>query len=346
MEQILYPEQVTQYLANEEDIWGCPRLFEIAELLKQGHPIKATKYMLDRICYKKRIAEDYLRSGELIRELCPDAIICSHYEILQGIPEEFLCRTVMHFHTSFNQVISNRSYTDTFNKYKDRIHSFVWLSRQTAEIAKAHRYTNSTYIYNPLFFSSDQRADPENRKVIFLGRLSEEKRVHLAIRHFKDIVEENHLTDWVFEIYGDRDLEDEIRRQTAVCPYVKCMGRTDSVRETLLSGSLLMLTSRFEGMPLTVLEANECGLPVIAYDFGESAGEVIRDGVTGIIVPQDDRDAYVQQLTRLLLMPQYRQKLAENAKEFAKAFSEESILCQRENLLAEICPGQERYHEN
>ena len=336
MEDITYSEMVHKYIANEKDIWGCPRLIEIADSLKKGHFIKAIKTFGDRIRYKKQITKDYKESGRIIRSIDPDVIIASHYEILEGVPEDYLRKTIMHFHTSFDQVVKNKSYTDTFNEYKDRIHSFVWLSKATAIRAIEYGYRNSLYIYNPIPFLSEAKADHHNRKVIFLGRLSAEKRVNLAIRYFEEVVDENRITDWTFEIYGDGDLEAEVKEEIGNHPYVKYKGRTDEVKDTLLSGSVMVLTSSFEGMPLSVLEANECGVPVIAYNFGESVNEVIDDGVTGVIVPQDDEEEYKRQLKRLILDNEYRWKLGDNAKEFARAFSTAEINAQWERLLIEI----------
>ena len=336
MDEIIYPETIKQYLANDKDIWGCPRLFEIARFLKQGHLVKAVKLASERIRYKKQIAKDYEETRRLIDKIGPDVIIVSHYEILEGVPEEYLGHTIMHFHTSFDQVMANKSYIDTFNKYKDKIHSFVWLSKATAKRAIEYGYKNSLFIYNPIPFSSDQVADHDNKKVIFLGRLSDEKRVHLAIRYFKEVIEKNHIDDWMFEIYGNGDLEKDIKEEIGEHPCVKYMGRTDNVKETLLTGSVMVLTSSFEGMPLSVLEANECGVPVIAYDFGESANEVIDDKVTGVIVPQDDEEEYKRQLEKIILDNGYRWQLSANAKEFVKAFSITSVNDEWGKLLMEI----------
>lgn len=341
-EEIIYPEQVKQHLANRDEIWGCPRLSEIADFLKHGHPVNAAKHGLDRIHYKIQISRDYRQSENQIRQINPDVIICSHYEILKGIPDEYLSRSVMHFHTSFDQILKNRSYRNIFHKYKDRIYSFIWLSQKTAEQATAFGYTNSTYIYNPISFSSETAADQNNKKVIFLGRLSPEKRVHLAIRYFREAIEENNIADWTFEIYGDGDLESEIRAEIGNHPNIHYMGRTENVKETLLTGSFMVLTSQFEGMPLSVLEANECGLPVLAFDFGESADEIIKNGVTGLIIPQGNEKQYKQELSKMMLDQDYRQRLSDHAKEFVKTFSAEEIGSQWENLLAEISAKQEK----
>lgn len=320
-EKINYPEQVKQHLVNEKDIWGCPRLRDFLVYIKQRNLKKGISLLMERRKYKKRMTEDYIRGKCLIEEIQPDVIINSHYELLDGISEKFLKNTIMHFHTSFDQVIKNRSYMEMFNKYASRIHKFVWLSKKTCEEAVVHGLDNSVYIYNPLSFSASKQANMEQKKMIFLGRISAEKRVYLAIQFIKELINEGKFQGWTFEIYGDGYLREEMLELIQGEEQIIYKGITSNVKEVLLESSLMILTSEFEGMPLVVLEANECGVPVIAYDFGESSKEVILNGQTGVIVPQNDTVMFKQELIRLLENDMYRKDMGHHAKEFAKKFA-------------------------
>ena len=242
----------------------------------------------------------------------------------------------MHFHTSFDQVLENRSYVKLFQKYASRIHKFVWLTEKTKEEAIDFGFQNSISIYNPLSFEESRQADMRNKRMVFIGRLSEEKRVDLAIRYFEEVIRDNGLEDWTFEIYGSGELEKEIVEGIQNKQQVIYKGTTDSVNEVLLKSSLLVLTSRFEGMPLVVAEANECGVPVIVYDFGESSGEVVLDGKTGIIVPQDDEERFKEVLAQFFKDEEYRQKLCVECKTFAKTFSLKTVGKQWEKLFEEM----------
>lgn len=231
----------------------------------------------------------------------------------------------MHFHTSFDQVLANSSYLKTFQKFKDKIFGFVWLSEKTKNEAIMHGFSNSRCIYNPIPFSEERSADMEHKQLVFIGRLSEEKRVHLAIEYFKEVIQEQEFSDWKFEIFGDGELREYVTNQIKEVPQIVYKGHTDQAREVLLDSSLMILTSSFEGMPLVVLEANECGVPVIAYDFGETSSEVIIDGKTGVIVPQNDKEAFKQTMRRLFGDVQCRQEMSVHAKKHAECFSIESI---------------------
>lgn len=335
-ENIPYPSLTKRYVINEKTIWGMPRLREIADLLRKGHILKAFRLGLERVRYQKEIREDYACCQNLIRQISPDVIINSHYEVLSGVPDEYLKRTVMHFHTSFDQVLENNSYQKTFDRYKDRIFCFIWLSQATMKQAVDHGYSNSRYIYNPISFSTDAKSELMQKKVVFIGRLAEEKRVHLAIEYFEKVVSKHHLDDWKLEIYGNGDEAEHIQKIVQDKKNISYMGQTNEVEKVLLDSSLMILTSRFEGMPLVVLEANECGVPVVSYDFGETSKEVILDGQTGLLIAQDDADKFCQALLKVMEDDAFRLALGRQAKTFSKAFSLNEIGRQWQSLCIEI----------
>lgn len=75
-------------------------------------------------------------------------------------------------------------------------------------------------------------------------------------------------------------------------------GYTDNVKEELLTGSIFCMTSRWEGFPMTIIEALEVGLPVVGD--GISALEpLVADGVEGIIVPPYERKKLVEALEKI-----------------------------------------------
>lgn len=320
-----YPEDAKLHLINEKEVWGVPRLKDCIACMKKGDMIQAFCILIKRFDYKKKIKRDYQLCQRKIEELAPDVIINSHYEILEGISKKYLKKTIMHFHTSFDQVLENKSYQTFFKKYANEIFCFLWLSEKTKEEAIQYGFTNSVYIYNPLPFTESDTIDVNHKKLIFLGRLSEEKRIHLAIEYFQEVVSEEQLTDWSFEIYGDGPLKEQVISMIQGKKQITYMGRTENVRQVLKESSVLVLTSDFEGMPLVVLEANECGVPAIVYDFGESSHEVICNGKTGLIIPQNDKEAFKEAMKKIFKDETYRLSMSKEAKEFAKKFSIENI---------------------
>lgn len=333
---IAYPPAAETLLIDEERVWGCPRLSAALALVRRGKPGAAFRLLLERVRYNHWMRRDLAACRDRLAEIRPDIVINSHYELLRAIPAPLLPRTINHFHTSFDQVEKIRSYRQIFRRYRDRLGRFVWLSESSCRAAVRAGIENSCYIYNPLSFTSGEQADPACRRAVFIGRFSPEKRLDLAVEQFQQTAAQPELADWELDVYGIGPVDEALLRRMEEDPRIHFRGPTADPRGVLLEHSLLLVTSRFEGMALVILEANECGVPALAFRFGETAEEEIRSGETGVLVPQDDRDAYQRELRRLMGEEARRAELGRQAKAFAARFRADAIAEEWVRLFAEI----------
>jgi glycosyltransferase involved in cell wall biosynthesis len=108
------------------------------------------------------------------------------------------------------------------------------------------------------------------------------------------------------------------------------MGRTNNPKEVLLNSSISLNTSDFEGFALTVLEANECGVPTITFNFGESANEEVIDGKTGYVA--DDREDYIKKLKNMMDDSKLLQEMGKQAKKYNDNFKIKNIVKDWERL--------------
>jgi glycosyltransferase involved in cell wall biosynthesis len=99
---------------------------------------------------------------------------------------------------------------------------------------------------------------------------------------------------------------------------VELAGTRDDVHRCLEAAHVFVLSSRSEGLPLSILEAMAAGLPVVASDVGGVA-EVVEDGVTGLLVPPGDPRALAGALRAVLADPALRQRLGESGWERARS---------------------------
>ena len=333
---IVYPSGAETILIDGERVWGCPRLSTALAYCRKGRIGSALRVVGERIRYNHWMQKDLRACRYRLEALCPDIIINSHYELLDAVPPPLLPRTVNHFHTSFDQVGKIRSYRKTFQQYRDKLGRFVWLSESSCQAAKQAGIPNSCYIYNPLSFSSERQADPSVHKAVFIGRFSAEKRLALALEQFQAAVTREDLTDWELDVYGIGALDEKLLQTMERHPRIHYRGSTDDPRQVLLDHSLFLMTSSFEGMALVILEANECGVPVIAFRFGETAEEEIQNGQTGVLVGQDDFESYQRELCALMRDEKRRAELGNQAKQFAAQFRADAIGRQWYRLFAEI----------
>ena len=82
---------------------------------------------------------------------------------------------------------------------------------------------------------------------------------------------------------------------------------------------MYVLSSRFEGLPMVMIEAMSLGLPVVSFDCPTGPREVIEDGRSGVLVPDGDVDALAQALLAVIEDPERRRALGAGAAAAARA---------------------------
>ncbi len=96
-----------------------------------------------------------------------------------------------------------------------------------------------------------------------------------------------------------------------------------------------MMTSRWEGFPMTVTEALEMGLAVIAYDI-PALEPLVTDGIEGKIVPAFRRDKLVEAMEEIAASPDMRRKMSENALAKAQTLRPEEVVRQWLALIGDV----------
>jgi glycosyltransferase involved in cell wall biosynthesis len=87
---------------------------------------------------------------------------------------------------------------------------------------------------------------------------------------------------------------------------------------------------------MTTLEAQQCGCIPIVYDSFPTAHELITDGETGILVKNNDREAFVKKLKHLMLEEQLRKDMSIQCMESTLRFSVENVATLWNNLLQSL----------
>lgn len=312
-------------IINKNDAWEIVHKSDVIRSLKSGKFFKTLKqYFTDA----KRLKEDYRKLENYIREYNPDIIISSHYEIFPGIPKEYLSRTINLHHTSYDMMKTFKNNKKELLKIKDKI-NFVWLSKGSCESAKKDGFENSISIYNPIRFKTNKKANVnKNKRLVTIARLGEEKRIELMIDIANDVFKNKEFKDWKLDIYGyggtENKVIDHIKKTNN--PQITFKGKTDNPMEELLSSSIYLCTSKFEGFSLSIIEAYECGIPVIAFNFGESVYEAVNNKVTGYIIENDDVEEYKEKLKLMMSDKKLLEELSNNSKEKAKEFQIENLI--------------------
>ena len=142
------------------------------------------------------------------------------------------------------------------------------------------------------------------RKVGWLGRLHPHKDVCTGIRAFAALRDRSAKPGSLRMIIGgagpDEAKARDMARDLGVAPVVEFRGAVNDARSFLQVCDVLLISSVTEGLPLVLLEAMSCGVPVVATDVG-SIREALGDA--GRVCPVGDVEAMARQLGDLLESP-------------------------------------------
>ncbi|WP_242340315.1 MULTISPECIES: glycosyltransferase family 4 protein [unclassified Anaeromyxobacter] len=161
---------------------------------------------------------------------------------------------------------------------------------------------------------------PAGPLVVYAGRLSPEKGVDVLARAWPRVVArlpEARL--WMLGDGAERARLEELARREGVETSLALPGPVADVAPFLRAADAAVLPSRTEGMPVALLEAMACAVPVVATAVGGSA-EVLRDGVTGRLVPPERPGALADALVEALRDPAAQERARAAREEVAARY--------------------------
>lgn len=164
------------------------------------------------------------------------------------------------------------------------------------------------------------------KEVLAVGRLHPQKGYDRLLDAWKQVEEK--LPDWRLTIVGEGPehpmLEEQIKRLSL--RHATLAGAHGHIERDMRRASLLALSSRYEGLPLAMIEAMWCGLPCVSMDCPHGPSELLSDG-GGLLVEDGDTEAFAQALLKMMQDEQWRQEEGQKAYAFAhREFSEEAIM--------------------
>lgn len=197
---------------------------------------------------------------------------------------------------------------------------------------------------------------PENRMILFVGRIEPLKGVDTLIRAMSCLDEgvtsrerPVHLAIIGGEPNAEpKDMSVEMTRLQKMCDDL-CMGgmvvflgkrAQDTLPYYYSAAEVLVMPSLYESFGMVALEAMACGTPVIASEVG-GLGYLVQNGETGYTIPDSDPEALCDKLSKLLGDADLRYQMGHNAAEYASHYAWEKIVRQIVDVYYEVVRKEE-----
>lgn len=215
-----------------------------------------------------------------------------------------------------------------------RLDRFIVLTEEDKAAWK--ELDNVMVIPNPLTIEVKSSAQPTARRLLAVGRYSYQKGFDLLLETWHRI--EGEHPDWALAVYGFGDREPYIRQAEALgIDMSRCHlnpATRDIAAEYAASG-IYVLSSRFEGFGLVLVEAMASGLPVVSFDCPAGPKDIITEG-SGLLVPSGDVAALAATLSSLMGDEAQRKALSVAARKRASHFDISSIGAKWHSLFESI----------
>lgn len=197
----------------------------------------------------------------------------------------------------------------------------------TSGDAKEYKYAKRVDIIPN--YINDVKAHVEDysvKKAIAVGRLEYQKGFDILIDCWKEIAKR--YPDWKLDIYGEGSCREELQRQInslQLGEKVKLCGRNNNIIEAYPQYSLHLMTSRFEGQGIVLIEAQACGLPSVVFNYEYGANDIIENEYNGILVEQGNCKKYIEAVMKMMSSEELRKEYGTNALTIGKCYYKENI---------------------
>lgn len=334
--------RVEEVTTENEKFWSkCIKIAYAYTGLTKG---KVSQRILKDVFYPKTHLEEWV--DRINREQFDLVIAVSGtYTILLGyIADKITTPCISWEHSSFEGYFDRHTgyYKNRMEVYKQcasKLKARVVLNNDIARKYKSELGLTTCVIPNPKSFSSEEKADMSQKCFVTCGRLETEKGYDDLIRAFSAF--HKHNKEWKLRIIGGGRLENSLKlliQDNKLEDKVEITGYVNEVQENLLKGSVFLMTSRWEGFPMTITEALEMGLPVIAYGI-PAIEPLVTDGREGIIVQPFNRDEFVQAMIYIAENENIRKEMSQKAIEKAKTLEPEKVVQKWVALIDNIISG-------
>jgi glycosyltransferase involved in cell wall biosynthesis len=315
---------------NFEELWSCSFIEKVMLYLKKQRTYRkklkrelmsirpdVTISLLRReINFLTRIKDGSKKIGEI-------HVNRANYRNFEASDVNFLKKLFAHFwmNSLINKLV--------------KLDKFVVLTEE--DRLQWHELNNVIVIPDPLSFHPLSVSSLTSKRVIAVGRYVYQKGFDLLLRAWS-IVEKSCL-DLELVVFGQGIREPyELLIDSLEIDRNRCHlnGPTSDIEREYLDSSIFVLSSRFEGFGMVIVEAMACGLPVVAFDCPCGPKDIITDGVNGLLVEKNNVEKLAMGIMSVAKTPELANRLKHKAQERSHDYDLDVIASQWRSLFESL----------
>lgn len=210
-------------------------------------------------------------------------------------------------------------YVIVLTKYQENMYQ-KWFKNTRVKIKR---------IENILEYNSEEVSKLNNNAIIAVGRLDPIKDFTSLLNVVKKAIPDNPKLK--LYLLGDGEEKEKLTakiKELKIEKNVVMPGFVSAkeVKDYMLKSDLFIMTSKKDCFPMVILEAFNCGLPVISFDILTGPREMIRENHNGYLISNRDYDLMAEKINRTLSNPDKLRDLGKNAKKDSKNYLTENII--------------------
>lgn len=279
----------------------------------------------------------YHHMRRIIKEVKPDVIINESMKLVsyilpftfKHIPRIY----VIHFSYEGLIIMDKESFHNSFKQYV-----MMWLRKSLLKkydrfvVLTEHdrkRWNAKTVEVIPNFtnFVEQVPSELKHKKAISIGRLTHQKDMPMLIKSWKLVIKEE--PEWTLDIWGSGNEYESLKsliEETGLEKNVFLRGTTQRIETEYNQASLFVLSSRYEGFALVLLEAMNVGLPCVSFDI-PGCNNLISDGDNGIIAKERTTECLANSILKYIrLDKEEKLRMQSNALTTVAKYSKERVM--------------------
>lgn len=291
-------------------------------------------YMGMRATFRKRLRKQ-------VKEIAPDVVIC----LTDSFP---LLNIIMDVTKGYHRIIESHVAKNDFLKaprfgYSKMLHTlFIWFDNYIIrQIRKCDRFivlTKNDYdewkdmvtqieiIPNPISHIPAKQSSLKEKRIISVGRLTYQKGFDMLISVWGIVGKK--YPDWTLTIYGNGDdlnyLNDLIAAKGVNNIFIHAA--VPDIYDKYLESSIYVMSSRYEGFGLVLIEAMSCGIPCVSFDCPHGPGEIIIHNENGILTENGNVEKMAENISYLIEHEDERIRMGIKAKESIRRYQKDDIM--------------------